>query len=191
MKGAPRAVRPQPDQRDSDQGVADRAFLDALHEHLDRLHNLARGLAGSLEDAEDLLQETCLLALHGWRQSPPDSPGTWLGTVCLHAARRARHGRPARPAGSPGDDGLPDEGGAHPPRVDPAARRVREALERLPDVQREAITLMDLGGCTAEQVGSIVGAPRAVVLSRVHRGRRALAALLDDWEVGGGPRPGG
>ncbi len=64
--------------------MEDRDFLEAFTEHLDRLHNLARGVTGSPQDAEDLVSETCLLALRGWRRNRPDctaaarcSPASW------------------------------------------------------------------------------------------------------------------
>lgn len=169
--------------------MADEEFLEAFMQHLDRLHNLARGLTSSRADAEDLVQETCLLALRGWRQQQPDDPGPWLATVCLNAARSAQRKRAVRPVESRAEAWLVQ-------RADPASdtaqqalaaldvSRVRRALRRLPDAQREAITLMDLSGFTASQVASIVQAPRGTVLARVHRGRKALAALLiDEAEV--------
>lgn len=60
-------------------------------------------------------------------------------------------------------------------------------MQRLPEVQLQAITLMDLAGYTAAQTSSIVGAPRVTVLARVHRGRKALARLLQE-EVPGAAR---
>ena len=64
------------------------------------------------------------------------------------------------------------------------ATGVRAALAALPAPQREAITLMDLGGFTASEVARMLRCPRGTVLARVHRGRKALAALLHDtWEV--------
>ena len=50
--------------------MADEEFLAAFTAHLDRVHNLARGLTSTTQDAEDLVQETCLLALRG---SPPSA----------------------------------------------------------------------------------------------------------------------
>lgn len=161
----------------------DSEFLEAFTEHLDRLHNLARGLTSSRQDAEDLVSETCLLALRGWRRRAPDDAAAWFATVCLNAARSSYRRSAARPVeiAAPGwllaqADDTADTAGSAFALVE--ATRVREALARLPAPQREAITLMDLGGYTASQTAQIVGAPRGTVLARVHRGRKALARAL-------------
>lgn len=170
----------------------DDAFLEAFQEHLDRLHNLARGLTPSAQDAEDLVSETCLRALRGWRRGRPDDPAAWFATVCLNAARSSFRRRAARPVEVGADDWL---AGHADPNADTAllalsaleAQRVRAALARLPDPQQEAITLMDLAGYTAAQTAAILRAPRGTVLARVHRGRKALARLLHE-EVPGAAR---
>ncbi len=161
----------------------DSEFLEAFTQHLDRVHNLARGLTRTSQDAEDLVSETCLLALRGWRRQRPDDPAAWLATVCLNAARSSFRRRAARPVEVSADDWLlaqPDD------RADTAgdalaaveAGQVRQALRQLPAAQLEAITLMDLGGYTAAQTARILGAPRGTILARVHRGRKALARTL-------------
>ncbi|MDP9427983.1 MAG: RNA polymerase sigma factor [Actinomycetota bacterium] len=168
----------------------DSEFLEAFTQHLDRVHNLARGLTRTPQDAEDLVSETCLLALRGWRRHRPDDPAAWLATVCLNAARSSFRRRAARPVEVTAEDWLlaqPDE------RADTAgdalaaveAGRLRHALLQLPGPQLEAITLMDLAGYTAAQTAQIVGAPRGTVLARVHRGRKALARTLAE-NAGGG-----
>ena len=170
----------------------DSDFLEAFTEHLDRLHNLARGLTRSAQDAEDLVSETCLLALRGWRRSAPDDAGAWFATICLNAARSSYRRRAARPVEVAAADWLLDQAddGADTARSALAsveARRVREAVGRLPAPQLEAIALMDLGGYTAAQTAAILGAPRGTVLARVHRGRKVLArSLAQDWEGSGG-----
>lgn len=171
--------------------MADREFLEAFTEHLDRLHNLARGLTSSRQDAEDLVSETCLLALRGWRRRAPDDAGAWFATICLNAARSTYRRRAARPVEIAAEDWLLDQADD---RADTArsalasvqARRVRDAVGRLPTPQLEAIALMDLGGYTAAQTARIVGAPRGTVLSRVHRARKVLARSLADQQEGGG-----
>ena len=69
-----------------------------------------------------------------------------------------------------------------PPSTGACGRRTCEQHERnakeLPEEQRIAVTLMDLCGLSAAEVARATGSPRGTVLSRVHRGRKALAAHL-------------
>jgi RNA polymerase sigma-70 factor (ECF subfamily) len=55
---------------------------------------------------------------------------------------------------------------------------VHRALAALPEGQRLAIALVDLSGFTTHEAAKILNTPRGTVLSRLHRGRRALALLL-------------
>lgn len=164
----------------------DEQFLEVFTAHLDRIHNLARGLTATVQDAEDLVQETCLLALRGWRRRPPLDPAAWFATICLNAARSGYRKRLARPSEVSADEWLAAM--ADPQDTARAAlaaldgERVRAAISQLPPAQREAITLMDLCGFTASQVASMLQCPRGTVLARVHRGRKALAALLPDGQ---------
>jgi RNA polymerase sigma-70 factor (ECF subfamily) len=168
--------------------VADEEFLQGVLDHLDMLYNLARRLTGSRQEAEDLVQETCLRALRGWRRRPPDQVRPWLAAICLNTARSAYRYRSARPPEvlDP-DTGLEvaaasDTEAAAMSNVMGTA--VHEALWQLPEPQREAVTLMDLCGFTATQVAEMTGAPRGTVLSRVHRGHKRLAELLEEVAPG-------
>ena len=175
--------------------MADELFLEVFAAHLDRLFNLARGLTGSPQDAEDLVQETCLRALQGWRRQRPDDPSPWLATVCLNTARSSYRKRAVRPVECEADAWLGAQADLQADTAQQAlahldVERVRRALQQLPARQREAITLMDLSGFTAAEVATILRAPRGTVLARVHRGRKALAVLLRDGaEVGDGAAP--
>ena len=167
----------------------DSGFLDAFSEHLDRLHNLARGLTRTPQDAEDLVSETCLLGLQGWRRQRPDDPAAWLATICLNAARSGGRRRAVRPVEVGADEWLMAQADDRADTERSAlaqvqARQVRHALAQLPVPQREAITLMDLAGFTAAQTANITGAPRGTVLARVHRGRKSLALMLTSDKVG-------
>lgn len=163
--------------------MGDQEFLDAFSEHLDRLHNLARGLTACPQDAEDLVQETCLLALRGWRRRAPEDPAAWFATICLNTwrsqHRRARV-RPVEVADEAWLAGRRDDAAdtARSALAEIDAQGVRLALQALPAAQAEAIALMDLGGYTAAQTAAVTGVSRGTVLSRVHRGRKALAVRL-------------
>lgn len=163
--------------------MSDDAFLEEALPHLDLLYNLARRLTSSADEAEDLVQETYLRALEGWRRKPPQRMPPWLATICLNTARSRHRARVARPT-----EILSDQVIDVPSTIDTAelaigaldVDAVRRALGLLPRTQREAIALMDLCGFTAAQVGAMLRIPRNTVLSRVHRGHKRLAALLED-----------
>jgi RNA polymerase sigma-70 factor (ECF subfamily) len=168
--------------------VADEQFLQATLDHVDMLYNLARRLTSSRPEAEDLVQETYVRALRGWRRRPPDQVRPWLAAICLNTARSAYRYRGARP--SEILDPQPGLNVASPLDTEATAmahivgEAVHEALWQLPAAQREAITLMDLCGFTAAEVSTLTGAPRGTILARVHRGHKRLAELLEEVAPG-------
>jgi RNA polymerase sigma-70 factor (ECF subfamily) len=60
--------------------------------------------------------------------------------------------------------------------------QVERALWALPEPQRLAVTLMDLGGFTAAEAADMLGRPRGSVLAWAHRGRKRLAHLVREQE---------
>jgi RNA polymerase sigma-70 factor (ECF subfamily) len=158
---------------------------------VDVVHNLARRLARSRADSEDLLQETLERAWTAWRRGfRPESLSAWLAAICLNVARDRARKKGRRP-----EVGWPED--FDPAGVvdveDFAIRRVQlaiieKALWTLPEHQRVAITLMDICGLTAEETAQTTGCPRGTVLSRVHRGRKALARAVS--ELGSVPSDG-
>jgi RNA polymerase sigma-70 factor (ECF subfamily) len=145
------------------------------------IYRVALRATRSGSDADDVVQETYLLALQGWRRSRPEKVRPWLIAICLNVIR-SRHRRQR----SHGEELHPDPGHALPSRLDTAEEAitrlagaaVRTALRQLPPAQREAIVLMDLCGLSAAAVGRLLCTPRGTILARVHRGRRRLADLL-------------
>ncbi|MFC8848511.1 MULTISPECIES: RNA polymerase sigma factor [unclassified Micromonospora] len=162
--------------------MSDDEFLQAMHEHLDLVYNLARRLTRSRSQAEDLVQETYLRALRGWRQRPPEDARAWLATICLNAARAGWRYESVRPV----EVLDPDAGATVQASSDTAGEamsglvreQVHRALWQLPAAQREAIALMSLCGFTAAEVAAMTDTPRGTILARVHRGHKKLAELL-------------
>ena len=158
-------------------------FLEATLRHADLLHALAARLAPHPADVADIVQDTYLRAYAAWQRRRPDDVGAWLATICLNAGRDELRRHSRRIAASY-DGPVPDL--ADPADTAEAALerlgsgRITAALRALPDVQRIAITLMDVCGFTAAQVAVITGAPRGTVLARVHRGRKTLALTVRD-----------
>jgi RNA polymerase sigma-70 factor, ECF subfamily len=80
---------------------------------------------------------------------------------------------------------LPAELGAQVP--DPTSGHavllpVQQALQRLPDEQREVIGLILIEGLSYREAAQIIDVPIGTVTSRLARGRDALQAMLGDIE---------
>ena len=161
-------------------------FLRATLPALDLVHNLARRLAPGRADAEDLVQETYLRAWQAWVAGrPPRRVEPWLATICLNLGRdRARRAATRLEVAA---DALEEVADATDVAAEAIARGRRAQVERalwaLPEPQRVAVALMDLGGFTAAEVAAMTGRPRGSVLAWVHRGRKTLARLVGEQEV--------
>ena len=73
---------------------------------------------------------------------------------------------------------------------EPGARQVSdevlEALEALPDNFREAVELVDLEGLSYQEAAQRASRPVGTIMSRLHRGRKALAASLRTYAMAEG-----
>lgn len=157
-------------------------FLSATLPTLDLVHNLSRHLVRRPHEAEDLVQETFLRAFKAWSEGRrPRRVEPWIATICLNTGRdwiRRATARPEVPSAIDADVPAPVD--VEEEAVNAVLRAlVHEALWTLPEEQRIAISLMDLGGFTASETARITGSPRGTVLARVQRGRKKLAAMLE------------
>jgi RNA polymerase sigma-70 factor (ECF subfamily) len=159
-------------------------FLNSALGAMDLVYNIARRMVPSVEDARDLVQETYLSAFAAWTKGrKPDRVEPWLATICLNLARSSYRRRSHRPHEVPleGARSLADP--SNPERAAIASLEVaalRHAMWSLDEGQRIAITLVDIGGLSTAEAAAAMGTPRGTVLSRLHRGRRSLALLLED-----------
>lgn len=158
-------------------------FLHATMGAMDLVYNLARRFTERVEDTEDLVQETYLAAYRAWREHRrPRRVEPWIATICLNLGRsryRTKERGPIEVSIADRDLRAPEIG--EPERAAEAAidrEALHRAMWRLSQEQRLAITLVDLGGMSTADAARAMGTPRGTVLSRLHRGRRGLAALL-------------
>lgn len=161
-------------------------FLNATLPALDLVYNLARRMARDEQLVEDLVQETYVNAFEAWVEGrKPRKVEPWIATICLNLSRGFWRRASTRL------ETTTDESYEHTSDDDverEALRNVQrdiihQALWTLPEEQRVTITLMDVDGFTAAEVGKIMGTPRGTVLSRAHRGRKRLARSLQQRVV--------
>lgn len=152
---------------------------ETLLANLDFLRSLAMALVSDADEVDDLVQETCVLAI----QSPPARnrpPRPWLATVLRNIVRLRYRGRvrrelreriAARRKASTSDS---EQVAAN----DQALRALTAALESLPDTYRRAITQRYLAGLGPREIARREGVPLETVRSRLRRGLARLRATL-------------
>lgn len=138
-----------------------------------RLVGVVGAMCGSTHDAEEAVQEAFVRLMGQWpRVARYDDPEAWLRRVALgHASNRRRKTvNGARAALRHGP----------PPQVPPLtgdAVDLRRALAALPQAQREAVVLQNVGMEVAE-IARQLGVAEGTVKSRLSRARAALAPML-------------
>jgi RNA polymerase sigma factor (sigma-70 family) len=151
----------------------------------DSLYNFAHWLVHSEADAEDLVQETYLKALHSFASFQPGTnfrawifkilKNTFL-TSCSKLSRRmtvavdTEEDFPVLPATSATPESLLIEGSS----ID----AVRCAIEQLPVIFREVILLCDVEDASYREIAEILSIPIGTVMSRLARARKQIRESL-------------
>jgi RNA polymerase sigma-70 factor, ECF subfamily len=151
-------------------------FEQTVMPHAPALLRFARRLYGGGQAAEDLVQETLLLAWRGFGQLAEESNArAWLFRILINVSYEK--GRRART--SPETVPLTVElGGAARTRSSTERLEVQQALAGLSIEQRAVLLLTIVEGFTCREVAEILRLPLGTVTSRLSRGRLALREVL-------------
>jgi RNA polymerase sigma-70 factor (ECF subfamily) len=162
-----------------------RRFAVLVDRHKDRALTLAVRLIGNREEAEELVQDSFVRAFRSLDEFRGDARfGTWfyriLYNVCLTRAMRRPERGHATGIGGPEDDlgevAAPEEETDLLKRLEEADLQalLRQAIERLPEKQRTAVTLFYVQDLTYEEIAGVTGQPIGSVKTHLFRGREAL-----------------
>lgn len=160
-----------------DQSI-DQTMLALVDRHLDPLYRFAFRLTGSAADAEDLVQETFLIAqqkLHQLRE--PERARAWLFQIL----RRCRYQwyAQAMPVANVPVDEMADDLATPIGSIDDLDRdHVVAVLSELPDEYREPLLLFYFEGFLYREIAEILGCPLGTVMSRLARGKALLRDRL-------------
>ncbi|HEX3485978.1 MAG TPA: sigma-70 family RNA polymerase sigma factor [Micropepsaceae bacterium] len=153
--------------------------------HLDAAYNLARWLARSSGDADDIVQEAMMRAYRGFDGFRGGDAKPWLLAIvrnCFFTA--AGQGRQKRTVS------LPEDGAAHHDDafVDAApdpelalmqaqhGRKLNQIIAALPEEFREVLILREMEDLSYRDIAQITETPMGTVMSRLARARALLKA---------------
>ena len=162
----------------------------------DQVYRVARHLASSREEAEDLVQETYARAFRSWRQfTPGTNLRAWLLRILtnlnIDRGRRLQRTPDLQPL-EEGDYFLYNKLESTIQEENPDEERVIErlsqnsvvdALAEVPHDFRDVIVLVDIGEFSYADAAQILDIPVGTVMSRLHRGRRILKQRLAEKAV--------
>ena len=151
----------------------------AIVEAMPHLRRYARALTLNLDAADELVQdclERALRKIHLLRDET--RLRAWLFTVMLNIFRnQLRRGRSAPRLVPMDEERLP----ASSPGIDQAMelKTVLALLGKLPEDQREALTLVALEEVSYQEAAEILEVPIGTIMSRLSRARERLRIMMD------------
>ena len=155
------------------------SFAELMRRHEDRIFALAFRMTGDRSDALDATQEAFVSAFRQVHRFRFDSAfGTWLYRIAANACHDLLRKRKRWADGEDVAEGADERSSRFDEQV--AARLdVTKALASLPSEYREAVVMHDIGGIAYEEIARTTDTHIGTVKSRISRGRRRLAELLE------------
>lgn len=156
--------------------AGDRGAMEALLlRHAGAAYAAVLARAGSRAETEDLVQETMRRAVAGIGSlREPERVGAWLYGIALRVSSEWSRKASRRTASL---DGLDPEAPAPP---EDRMERLRAALGRLDEMDREALTLHHLEGMDYAGMARVLGLSEAGVSQRLSRARARLRDLVKE-----------
>jgi RNA polymerase sigma-70 factor, ECF subfamily len=166
--------------------------MSALAPHLTlllpKLWRFALRLTRHQQDAEDLVQRTCVRALERQQQwNPEGSPLSWLYAIMHSIWLNEMRSRRLHPVSSlTNDDGVESDavelGATMSELAEPESlffcRQIVAAVDELPEAQRLVMLLIAVDGMSYAEAAEVLNVPVGTVMSRVFRARVSIGERL-------------
>lgn len=159
--------------------AADQLFRDQLVALIPSLRSFARGLCGWRDMADDLAQDAMM---RGWAARASFTPGTnfraWMFMILRNQFYTTIRKNKRMTSWDPE---VAERVLVEAPSQQHAIHvaDVAKALQKLPAEQREVLLLVGANGVSYEEASEIIGCAIGTIKSRLARGRKALAGLID------------
>ena len=170
-----------------------------VDQYLDSLYSTALRLTKKQQDAQDLVQEALMKA---YRSYGSFEAGTnlkaWLFRILTNSYINIYRYKKRRPREVDYDDddtmflyhklrGSTADDVSQSPEEDFLStitdHDISEAVSNLPDQYKQVVLLADIEGLSYAEIADMLDIPAGTVMSRLHRGRKALQKALWDYAV--------
>lgn len=147
-------------------------------EHHAALYRYAFRLTGSVQDAEDLTQQTFLAAQQGLGQlRAPDAARGWLFTIMRNAYLKTRR-RPPPLAAAPLGVDVNEVAAESVEETDVDPERLQQALDSMSDEYKLVVLMFYFERQNYREIAAALDIPIGTVMSRLSRGKEQLRRRL-------------
>ena len=174
-------------------------FINDAMQYAPQLFSTALRMTRNRADAEDLVQETFL---KGWRSFHTFQEGTnlraWLFRIMTNTYINKYNAKQRRPDETELDEveelflfrrlGAFDQSKMNASAEDQMLElftddEIKSALEELPEQFLLPVLLSDVDGFSYKEIAEMLDVPIGTVMSRLHRGRKAMQKALADFAL--------
>lgn len=167
------------------------AYRGLVEKYQGRVYAMVYGMLRNREDARDVTQEAFVKAYRNLQSFRMDSSFyTWLYRIAMNLAidhtrkRKRQHtsafdeGIAAREDGGDISDIHHEDGPGRALERKQLYKQIMDAMEKLPEDQRQVILLRELEGLSYKEIAQVMDIPEGTVMSRLFYARKKLQKML-------------